>query len=202
MYFTLTSHLCFTISLIILQGPSHNHPTIPEPSYNPRLPVFLWIADYFPRLWQNASSTMAKYALPALLLLGVLRFLLFGDILAPFLPSWLMTRCFWYAYILVCVYWTMVMHRELHSVAVIKTCYSSIYRIVLRGDARKYPANLFWGMVFLLVALLTMVNIYYRANHSAHEWAGPRTVALQIMIIPLLGIHVYAIGMQGVYTHH
>ena len=91
----------------------------------------------------------------------------------------------------------MVMHRELHGITVVKKCYSSMYKIVARGDACKYSVNMCWGMVFLLVVVLTMLNIYFRASHSAHEWAGPQTLALQIMVVPLLGIHVYSIVLQG-----
>ena len=153
-------------------------------------------------LWHRADSIMPKHVMfisSLLVPLAVLRCLMFGDILVS-LPSWLMTRCFWCAYILVCVHWTMVMHRELHGVTVIKKRYSSIYRIVSRGNTFKYPVNLLLGVVFLLVAVLTVLNVIYRANHSAHEWAGPRTLALQIMVVPLLGIHVYAILLQGMCT--
>ena len=96
------------------------------------------------------------------------------------------------------------MHRELHGITVVKRCYSSICRIVKRGDACKYPVNMCWGMVFLLAVGLTMLNIYFRASHSAHEWAGPKTLALQIMVVSLLGIHVYDIILQGtsIYVHY
>ena len=93
------------------------------------------------------------------------------------------------------------MHRELHSITVIKKCYSSMYRIVCQGDACKYLYNLCLGMAFLLVAALTLLNIILRASHSAHEWGGPRTLVFEIMVIPLLGIHVYAILLQGTYKH-
>ena len=186
-----------------LQVLSCNCPATPAPpsNVNPGLPVFLWDLDYVHRLWQSASSTMAKYALSVLLLLAVLRWMLFGGVLVPFLPSWFMTRCYWYAYILVCVHWILVMHRELHSITVIKECYSSMYRIVSRGDACKYSYNLCLGMVFLLVAALTLLSIIFRASHSAHEWGGPRTLLFQVMVIPLLGIHAYALLLQGMYQH-
>ena len=170
---------------------------VPPTNSNHGLPVILWDFDYIPKLWQTASVTMAKYALPALLLLAMLRWMLFGEVLAPFLPPWLMTRCYWYVYILVCGHWTLVMHRELHSLPVIKKCYSSMFRIVFRGDVCKYPLNLCLGITFLLVAALTILNIIFRANHSAYEWGGQRTLVFQIMVVPLLGMHVYAILLQG-----
>ena len=154
----------------------------------------------FLRLWHRASSTIPNYASslhPLLVPLAALRCLMLGDILVPLLPSWFIIRCYWCAYILVCAHWVMVMHRELHSITVVKKCYSSICRIVKRGHVCKYPMNMCWGIVFLLAVVLTMLNIYFRASHSAHEWAGPKTLALQIMVPPLLGVHVYAILLQG-----
>ena len=182
-----------------LQASSCNHPLTPVPhtNINYGLPVYLWDFDYIHRLWQSAILTMTRYALLVLLLLAMLRWMLFGEVLAPFLPPWLMTRCYWYAYILVCGQWLLVMHRELHSLPVIKKCYSSIFRIVFQGDISKYSLNLCLGIVFLLVAALTILSIIFRASYTAHEWAGQRTVVLQIMVIPLLGIHVYAVLLQG-----
>ena len=179
---------------------SCKRPSAPSKKVNPGLPVFLWDTDYLHRLWQSGSSTMAKYALSVLLILAVLRWMLFGKVLAPFLPSWFMTRCYWYAYMLVCVHWILVMHRELHSLTVIKTCYSSMYRIVSRSDGCN-PYNLCLGMVFLLVAALSLSNTIFRASHSAHEWGGQMTLLFQVMIIPLLGIHAYALLLQGMYEH-
>ena len=155
--------------------------------------------DYLPRLWQTVSATIAnyQYALSLLMLLAMLRWMLFGEVLAPFLPPWLMTRCYWYAYILVCGHWLLVMHRDLNSLTVIKKYCSS--RPVSRNEAN-YPSNTSLGIIFLLVATLTILAIGYRASHSAHEWGGQRTLVFQIMVVPLLAIHVYAILLQGIST--
>ena len=171
-----------------LQVPSDNHPVIPaQPS----------TLDSIPRLWQTASATIAnyQYALLLLMLLAMLRWLLFGEVLAPFLPPWFMTRCYWYAYILVCGHWLLVMHRDLHSLPVIKKCCSS--RTVSQNEANYCCL----GITFLLVATLTVLAIGFRASHSAHEWGGQRTLVFQIMVVPLLAIHVYAILLQGIYIY-
>ena len=170
-----------------LQVLSDNHPVIPvQPS----------TLDYICRLWQTASATIAnyQYALTLLMLLAMLRWMLFGQVLAPFLPPWFMTRCYWYAYLLVCGHWLLVMHRDLHGLPVIKKCYSS--RTVSWNKAN-YPCL---GITLLLVAALTILAIFFRASYSAHEWGGQRTLVFQIMVVPLLAIHVYAILLQGIST--
>ena len=170
-----------------LQVLNDNYPVIPaQPS----------TLDYIPRLWQTATDTIAnyQYALSLLMLLAMLRWMLFGEVLTPFLPPWFMTRCYWYAYILVCGHWLLVMHRDLHSLAVIKKCCSS--RTVSQNEAN----YLCLGIMFLLVATLTILAIGFRASYSSHEWGGQRTPVFQVMMIPLLAIHVYAILLQGIST--
>ena len=171
-----------------LQVLSDNHPVIPvQPS----------TLDYICRLWQTASATIAnyQYALLLLMLLAMLRWMLFGEVLAPFLPPWFMTRCYWYAYILVCGHWLLVMHRDLQSLPVIKKCCSS--RTVSQNEANYCCL----GVTFLLVATLTVLAIGFRAGLSAHEWGGQRTLVFQIMVVPLLVIHGYAILLQGIYIY-
>ena len=172
--------------------------TVNGPSSTPGASVY----HSFLVLRHKINSAMSKYALSLdslLVPLALLRLMLFGEVFAPFVPQWALTRCYWLAYILVCIHWLLVMHRELHSLTVIKKCYSSMFRIVFRGGIFEYPFNLCLGIVFFLVAALTIFSIIFRASHSAHEWAGQRTVILQIMVIPLLGIHVYAVLLQGIY---
>ena len=183
-----------------MQAPRLNHSFQPAstPSCIPGAAVF----RSFLGLWHNASSARIKYALSLdslLVPLAVFRCVLFREVLAPLLTPWAMTRGYWYAYILVCVHWTLVMHSELHSIKVIKKCYSSIFRILSQGNACKYPLNLCLGMVFLLVVTLSVCNIFNRAIHSAFEWGGQRTLAFQITLLLLLGIHSYAILLQGTY---
>ena len=143
---------------------------------------------------------MSKYApalTPLLVPLAILRFMMFGEHFELFLSPWFITRCYWTAYILVCIHWLLVMHIELHSVNVIRKCYFS--RSVSQGDVFKYPFNLCLGITFLLVATLTVLNIFLRASHSAQEWGGQRTLVFQIMMIALPGIHVYTILLQGMH---
>ena len=145
---------------------------------------------------------MSKYApalTPLLVPLAILRFMMFGEYFALFLSPWFITRCYWTAYMLVCIHWLLVMLRELHSVNVIRKCYTSLFKIVSRGDVCKYPFNLCLGITFLLVAALTVLNIIFRASHSAHEWGGQLTLVFQIVVVPLLGIHVIDILLQGMH---
>ena len=125
--------------------------------------------------------------------------MVFGEHFELFLPPWFITRFYWIAYILVCIHWLLVMHRELHSVNVIRKCYTSLFRIISRGDVCKYPFNLCLGIMSLLVVGLTVLNIVLRASYSAHEWGGQRTLVFQIMMIPLLAIHAYTILLQGMH---
>ena len=130
-----------------LQVLNDNYPVIPaQPS----------TLDYIPRLWQTATDTIAnyQYALSLLMLLAMLRWMLFREVLKPFLPP-------------SSPLWIIVVEFRLLSAAMFAVVNYNIYKASTKHLATSQRSHFLWphgkptDILYIVAGLFGVASVGY-----------------------------------------